>query len=216
MNLQQVLHYRDNCILCQRPLTYFVPEYPKLNFWEDVNGFHLRSGHKSGIAMDFNFDGTYRRNKRHYKIYSQVLKIIKGCQECQNLSEKLNQPMIDSTWLSSIRTNIVMKSRSPVSFSHTSLNNLKSKECAYTFQLEGTAKDYSVNLNYDKVRYCDKDQFFHIDTYYHTGTSILHHARFDQTVDNIFALRIPSTVSLTNVKTVEQYVNKCKMLMLFS
>jgi hypothetical protein len=219
MDLQQILSHRDYCILCQKKLIYFIPQYPKLKFHTDEKGFHIRSDSKSGIAIDLNYDGTYHRNKRNYKIYKEPITIIKGCQECYQISQ--TPPKDKSGKLISrpiAMTSIAMKPTTlPMSF-HTSLGNIKSKECAYAFSFYfmGDNSSYNIHLQYDVIRHYDEEEFYHLDTSYFTKTSTMHHASFEKTLDQIFTLRLPNIVNLSNVKTTDQYLNKCRTIMTFS
>jgi hypothetical protein len=195
MNLQQVLSYRDTCFICQEKLVYFLPGYPNLVFLTDDKGFYIRSGHKQGIKMDFNFDGSYQRNKRNYNIYQSILDIRKHCINCP-LPIKISDIKDQETIIT--------------------VNSILNKEYYYTFTIYQLENTYEVMFNWEAARYRDGQQFFHIYNNHYVNKGELHHATFDKSLEDILHLNLPNTINLTNVKNIEDFTNKCKLLINFS
>jgi hypothetical protein len=201
MDLQQVLHYRDNCIICQKELTYSIPSYRGLNFSVDDKRFYL--SHKGSPALSVYFDNEtvveteYRGYKRniYHKIFTDPLQIIKGCRDCQGT---------------------LPTGSGLVNTYHTTLNNIKGKECSYTFSIGQASKKYFANLQFEVVRFHDDEQFYHIDSSHQANTSMLHHGAFDLKLENIFYLNLPSVINLSSIKDLDSYIKKCKTIMLFS
>jgi hypothetical protein len=211
MDLKEILNYRNNCIICKNKMVYVIKNYPNLVFKTDKKGFHINSGNnflpKSGIQLDFNFDGSFYRNKRNYKIYTEPLQIVKMCRTCP-------VPAIDFTY-----KNFLLKSTNPIGLTNSfiaSLNNVKNLECFYTFQLTGGVDIYSRHINYDIIRYHDKDSFYHVELSYLTNSSILYYGNFHNKVDDILIIHIPSIVSLANINSIEDFIKKYKLLITFS
>jgi hypothetical protein len=207
MDLQQVLHYRDNCVICQKELTYFIPDYPQLDFSVDDKRFYL--SHKDKPALSVNFDNEimvevgYRNKYKHHEIFKDPLRIIKGCKNCQ--SEYVFRRDAWETPLNRIHNTY-----------HTSLNNIKAKECSYTFSICQASKKYFANLQFEVIRFHDDKQFYHIDSSHQGNVSALHHASFDAKLEDIFYLNLSSVVNLSNIKDLDSYIKKCRTIMLFS
>lgn len=203
MDLQQILSHRDACFICQEKLIYSLPLYPNLKYSTDSEGFHIRSGHDRGIRMDFNFDGSYRRNKRNYSIYKDVLRLRKICLNC-----------FDPT------AGVAVNRKGSVYSTDLTPNNIGYKEYSYCFNLEQQGDRYAVALTCETARYRGDEEFFHVyvnhGSYGHLPHSQLHHANLDKKIDDILNLRIPSAINLSNVNTVEEFVNKCRTIVNFS
>ena len=197
MNLQAILSHRTNCLICGNEMKCHAPEYPKLLFYIDEKGMKITSGHsKHGIRMFFGFDGKYTRTKQNYKIYQEPLIITKHCDECYR--GKI-EPFASTQHF------------------FTSINNMKSKKCLYGFQIMVDARgNYDSLLNYELVKYHDNKAFYHLDTSYLSGSSVLHHGNFVGSIEDVLILRIPSVVNLGNVKNIDQFLSKYKMYMLMS
>lgn len=219
MDLQSILSHRTNCLICGSEMKLHAPEYPRLVFYVDEKGMKINSSHtKHGIRMFFGFDGKYTRTKQNYKIYREPISITKQCDTClsgnSHTVEFTNTPR-----------NIRLKGRTP-SWStmssvrqqlFTSINNMKSKDCAYRFQIMGDAEgNYDGALNYEVVRHYDDDRFWHMDTSFVTGNSILHHGSFNGTLEDIMTLHIPAVMNITNMQNIDQFLSKFKMYMLMS
>jgi hypothetical protein len=209
MDLQQALNHRQNCILCQKPLTYIIPEYPNLQFQFNDFGLYIRSGHKAGIRMEFNYDGSYNKNKRHYKIYNEPISIVKTCQECQNHN-------IPKSWQNTHNSVRQHKKFSVGTVAPTSLNNMRLKECSYGFRLYGQNNTFSCDLTYEVVRHYDEQQFYHVFNSFTNNFGSLHQAPFNGSIDQIFSLNCHNLINLNQVLTLEDYIRKCKLLMCFS
>ena len=200
MDLQQVLHYRDNCIICQKELTCFIPAYPQLDFSADDERFYLSYKGKPGLSVNFDDETMIEvgcRNKyKYHEIFAAPMQIIKGCRECQS-SLCAARPELTNSY-------------------HTSLNNIKGTECSYTFSICQASKKYFANLQFEVIRFHDDKQFYHIDSSHQANNSMLHHASFDSKLENIFYLNLSSVINLSNIKTLEDYIKKFRTLMLFS
>jgi hypothetical protein len=192
MDLQKILSHRETCFICQEKLTYSIPLHPNLIFSTDNEGFHIRSGHKQGIKMNFNFDGTYQRNKKDYKIYQSALAINKNCRNCSSSTQ-----------------NIYVENE-------ITINNIMSREYGYSFIIDRLKNNYVATLNWETVRYRDDQQFFHIYNNHYAHSGEIHHATLDKNVKDIFNLRMPSPINLSNINNVEEYINKCKIIINFS
>lgn len=217
MDLKDIIDRRNNCLICGSQMNYYIPDYPKLQFSIFEKGLRIHSGHNRGIMMLFSFDGTYQRNKRHYAIYNSPITITKKCDICSANCE----PALDEKIAKSIRfsTLFAIKNRSLSlpGTNYTNINNMKNKECYYTFQLMGGAEgDYGCNLKHETVRYHNEEAFWHVDTSFITDSTIIHHSNFDARLDQIMMLRIPAAMNLNNLKTPQQLIDKCQMYVTMS
>jgi hypothetical protein len=221
MNLKEILHHRDQCLVCQSPMEYHCVDYPNLEYHVSDTCFSIKSGNTSrGIKMKFHFDGKYERGNQNYKIYKQInfrstpLQIIKACKNC----------LVEDT--SAVKTNLVkdvtgrigqLKPRSWNQDLFTVINNLKIRGCGYKFQITGGAEgNYDSILNYETTRYHDEKSFWHVDTSFVDGTSELCHGKFSGGLDDILIIKIPHPVNLNNVQNIEQFLNKIKTYIMIS
>lgn len=214
MNLQEALNYRQNCLICQRPLKMTIPRHTNLSISIHEGGLRIKSGHKAGIMMLFGFDGTFQRNKRDYSIYHKPLEIWLGCHVC--LSSYTDEP------ISCIYTNgniiHIHKNRSAgYTTKYMSLENLKNSGCLFTFMLHSNSSmsGYELQPLADLVRYCDGEAFYHWTTYFDRNTTKLESGKFFETLDDMFSLTVPST-SLAGTHNKDEFLKKFKLYTLFS
>jgi hypothetical protein len=192
MNLQQILSHRNTCFICQSKLIYFNNSYPKLVYTTDAKGFHIHSRHKQGIAMHFNFDGSFSFGEREYKIYREAtISIIKQCPNCREPGNAFPGY-------------------------HTTLSNIKKKEYAYHISLIPKGNTHRSVLGWEAARYHDDQQFFHVDTYHPSYHSELRHATFDKKIEDIFTVSLTSPINLSNINTIDEFTNKCRTVINFS
>lgn len=226
MNLQEILSHRSNCLICGEEMNFHAPDYPNLTFHVNKSGMKIQSGHtKHGIQMFFGFDGKYTKTKQDYKIYREPISIIRSCGNCHghqnNQSLEFSSVPKRLLKMKSRSTNLSFQGSPIINLStgqyFTSLDNLKSKGCAYRFQLMGDAEgNYDGSLNYEIIRYYNEKSFWHVDTSYVGDSSILHYGDFSGHVEDILSLRIDSTVNLNSVQNTDQLISKLKMYMLMS
>src|SRR5271156_2172360 len=166
MDLESIVKYRDECIICCRKLKFYTKDHKNLQFDVNKHGFRIKSGaHESGIRMQFNFDGTYQRNKRSYKIYDEKLTIFRYCAHCQ---KKAPKPPTEAPTIAAQAPNFGFISYKHYTLNYgssgvSSLNNMKNLECNYCFRINGYDNTYDVVMNHDSVRYYNDEYFYHID-----------------------------------------------------
>ena len=214
MNLQEILSYRDRCILCDRPMVMRIKEYPKLSITQNDEGLRIRSGHKDGVRLSFGFDGKYERNKRNYKIHAGPVFIQKRCQFHPLYGMHVTAPGNGKL--------IKLKSRSvgltTITNFGTTLDSLKDLTCQYGFTLFGDSQgNYDANLTTDFIYWHDDKEFWHVNTYFSSGYTQIYHSTYEDTVDDVMRtrLQIPA-VNLKNVKNKDQLIEKLKLYTLFS
>src|ERR1700686_3715585 len=101
--------------------------------------------------------------------------------------------------------------------SASTFDNIKNKQCFYSFNLCLTMnKTFEVLMENDVIRYYDDNQFYHINTSYEFNSSTLYHSTFDKPLQDIFTLTLPNVINLNNVKTIDNFIDKCKLLMIMS
>ena len=163
--------------------------------------------------MSFGFNGSFQRNERNYKIYKSPLIISKYCSLCRE-----NTAVVNALSSLSATPNIILKSRSVGRTTQlgTTFNNMKELECSYVFQIMGFNQKYSVNMNHESIRYNDEESFYHTDTSFISGTTIITHSKFSSSINDILTLRIANPVNFSKITSAEQFVDKCKKLILFS
>lgn len=207
MNLKEYLDYRNKCVICQKKLMTIVDKHPNLFVTVYENSIRISSRPKNGICMFFNFDGSYRRGKRYYKIYGEPLKIIKYCKDCcQESDEEL--------------CIIKFKSRS-IGYTtmypyYSSIDNIKKLHCSYSIDLRAlTSNHYSTSLKNEIIRYFDGYRFHHVMTDFSNELTVIHTAKFEQKLEDMLVLRLPAT-NLSKSTNTDQLIDKVKLLTLFS
>jgi hypothetical protein len=220
MNLKEILHRRDICIFCQSPLTYYCVNYPNLSYQVTENYFRISSPFKNtGVLITFEFDGKYTKCKRNLELFKENIEIIKSCVPCISKSNGNNaDTKLVKTALSEMTQLRPLSKRINTEY-HTALNNLMFKQCAYKFQIMDTyaAKDtYASVLTYEITRYYDEHSFWHLDTSFVTNSSVICYGNWNDTLDQVLNLKMPYPVNVVNVKNTEQFLQKCKTLILMS
>lgn len=216
MDLKEILNHRTACVFCQGPMDFFCTEYPNMGYEATDSYFKLFSPFKNtGTVATFHFDGKFEKAKRYYKLYKSPIEIIRVCKACLNKSEDAT----DTNLYKDTKGQLMqLKART---WSHLTLdqamNSIKRMECSYKFRIMGDSQgNYDTNLVFESIKYFDKDAFWHIDTDFTRGTSVLNHSTWESTLDRILNFKIPETINLTNIKTLEQFMSKFKMIMLMS
>ena len=231
MDLQEIINHRSHCLICGNRMKFELQSKTDLIIKDNDKGLIIRSNNNPTALMFFGFDGKYQMSKRNHSIYKHPLHIIKRCRKCKAASPK-NQnrneiiSVVPQTYIPPIysTTNIITKSRSlgattmGVALNNfTNLNNMKSRECSYAFQIMGDAEgNYAGGMNHEDIKYHDADQFWHISNSYVMGASTLTHGRFDASLMDVMTLQIPALVNLNGLKTKEEFLSKFKMYMLMS
>jgi hypothetical protein len=192
MNLQEILSYRDTCLICQSQLTYYAPNFPHLLLSADQEGFHVSSSSKA-VKINFRMDGTYHCNRRKSKVYEQSLWIIKGCRACSSVI----------SWTESPRHNYTLPS-------------LLIDQCLYSFGLKMMEDHkYEVSMVFELVQYHNQTEFYTVDVI-DSQDSYVQHGIFANRVDQIFSLSTPYAINLSGIRDVDGFIGKCKTLITFS
>jgi hypothetical protein len=179
-----------------------VTNYPKLSITQNDGGLKIRSGHKDGVYLNFGFDGKYERNKRNYKIYAGPVYIQKRC----NFHPLIGKGSIP----------VILKPRSIGIATGTTLDNMTDTSCQYEFSLFGDSQgNYGANMTAEYLYWHDDKEFWHVNTYFSPGYTMLYHASFEQKLDDVLRLKIPAA-NLKNVKNKDQLIEKMKLYTLFS
>jgi hypothetical protein len=201
MNLKEILDYRNNCLICNRPLKFKIRKYPKLSISQTDEGLKIQSENKNGVYLLLKYDGTYDRNKRNYKIYSNPIFIDRTCPHHMR-----GEP-----------DTVVTAYRGGVGNAvDTSLGNLRELAYSYQFTVLGDAnKNYDAHLHQEIAHYYDHESFWHINTRFYAKMSSVFHAEWGQKLSAILHLNLPS-IDLKNIRNVEQMISKVKLYTLFS
>lgn len=201
MNLQEILNYRSCCLICNRPLKFKIKKYPKLSVGQTEEGLKIQSANKNGVFLFLKYDGTYERNKRNYKIYSNPLFIEKICTHHMR-----GEPHTIMTTYRGGSTNAV----------DTSLGNLRETAYSYMFTILGDSeKNYDAHLHQEVTHYSDYEAFWHVNTRFYDKTSTVYHAEWGKKLSEVMYLKLPA-INLKSVQNVDQLISKIKLYTLFS
>jgi hypothetical protein len=221
MNLQEILNYRNKCLICQREMVLGYTGTPKLKVSNTTKGLRISSSHKDGIKFLLNPDGTYQRGERWYDIYdSCMILLTKSCPVCYSSIYPPNS-------LNSKNPVIIMKLRSVGATSMAGAVNsyfqsggaffdsIKKQSCFYSFTVDMDGQsNYQTTLTMECIRYCDSVQFWHANTDFSKGTT-LYNAEFTDKLEDMLSLHLP-IVNMSNIKDTDEFVNKFKIYSLFS
>lgn len=202
MNLQEILSYRDKCIICDRPLVMKVSRYPKLSIDVTDDGLKIKSAHPNGVYLFFKYDGTFDIGKRNYKVYNGPIHIIKRCMFHPQKSGPVT----------------ILKSRSLglSTGTGTTMDNLKDLTCQYEFFLFGDAEgNYSGDLHTEWLYYHDEESFWQVNTWFGSDKTHIYSAKFLDRFSDMLQLKVPAT-NMRGVQTIQQLIGKIKMYTLFS
>lgn len=201
MNLKEILDYRSDCLICSRPLKFRIKKYPKLSIDQTDEGLRIQSSHKNGVYLLLKYDGTYDRNKRNYKIYSNPIFIEKICPHHMR-----GEPDTVMTTYRGGSVNAV----------DTSLGNLR--ELAYSYMFTTmcvSGEKYDAHLHQEVAHYNDYEAFWHVNTRFYAQMSSIFHAEWGQKINEVMHLNLPA-IDLKNVRNTEQMISKIKLYTLFS
>ncbi len=223
MNLQEVLTYRSQCLICDRKLETKSLDLAGISLTRTNEGLlaELFSKDKN-YSVYFKNDGTYERMKRWNNVYVKPLAILRECPKCIPKIDIVE----DKVTLSAPQPpHILLKSRSvgattttgAALLMATTLNSLKDLRCAYTFELFGDSEgNFESTLNWEDIRFCTKTDFYHIKTNFKEGKTWIKSGNFKKdTIETIVSMDVPA-VKTTNITTKEKLVEKLKLYNLFS
>lgn len=188
MNLQEILEYRDNCIHCGRQLVMHIDGYPKLLIEKDDKKLTIKSNKTNGVFLNFNFDGTYERNKRTYEIHNRQIYVRKYCH--------FHMPQLKE-------------------FNGTSINDIKDTSCCYNFTLQAKGNTYEAYMDYEGLGWHNDIEFWAVDVFYWDDTTHIYHGLYSKTIADVLHMKLP-IMNLRSVKNQEQYLNKLKLYATFS
>lgn len=215
MDLQQLLDYREKCIICQKTMIYKFAGGPRLKVSPTSKGLQIRSGHKHGIRYHFKFDGTYTRGIKWYDIYAAPIGVTKHCPTCRSDVSPGTLGSIIRLKSRSVGMTTMTGALTTYMNAHSSLDNIKKQGCSYSFYFYGDSKgNYDIKQTTEYIRYCNDEEFYHINTDFMKG-STLHHARFEDNLADTLTLHIP-VANMSAVKNIDQLINKFKLYTLFS
>lgn len=202
MNLQQVLNYHNNCIICQAEMEIKSPDLAGVRLTVTEDGLEVKTGHKD-INVFFNYDGTYHKMKRWNALYAKPLQVLKECPSCV--------PEIE---VDGKKVRIQYK---PRSVGATTLLQSKDLHFAYTFSLFGDDDGYfDANLDWEDVKFYNKHNFYHINTKFsEKRTWLLHGVNEKDGEANVNSISFPA-IFTTNVNDISQLLNKLKLYNVFS
>jgi hypothetical protein len=202
MDLQQILNYRTNCLICQTPMSYADSGKPNINFWDDEKGFHIRR--HTAIRVDLNFDGTYFGSNKSLKRCDDLV-FTKVCRACEDASD-ITPPV-----------HFIMKSRS---IGATTIDELINKQirCRYSFRTVFQQNTYSMELVGESIAYNEGNKFSCIDTFFNRNNSVMMSGNYSSTIRDIINSRvnIPTAINLSKIKNLQEYLNKYNLLLTFS
>ena len=188
MNLQDILNYRETCVHCGRQLIMHIDDYPKLFIEQEKDKLSIKSNKPNGVFLNFNFDGTYERNKRTYEIHKRELYIRKYCH--------FHMPHLKE-------------------FIGTSIDDIKDISCGYNFTLQSSNGTYTANMDYEGIAWHNDVEFWALDTFHAEDASHIYHGLYAKTIADALHLHLP-VMNLSAVKTEEQFLNKMRLYALFS
>lgn len=225
MNLQEVLDYRTNCIICQKEM--IIQLEPKKT-WTSIKpeGLKIKTSKTSGYFL-FGFDGKFSRNNQKPGAYHKFpLLFTKRCPTCNPRNKKGNSKKGANIPPPATRP-IKLKSRSvgPTTMVQTiishfqnspSIDNIKNVSCYYTFSLEMKSQDeYDIKLMNEQIRYPSEEAFHHVYTDFVKNKTSLSYGFFNKSIYDVLHLESTSKM-LNQIKTKEDLMSKFKLYQLFS
>ena len=200
MNLEEVLNYRNHCLICGQKMELKVLDLAGVKLQQTDTGLMLETSLVSQ-AVHFNFDGTYQKMKHWNSLYVKPLNLLKECPTC--IPEDLmgrNNP-------------IVYK---PRSVGMTTLARFKEKRCAYTFNLFGDSEgNFDSNLDWEDVKFFQEQKFYQMKTNFSDDTSEILMGTNEYGFDGLLRMSLPA-LHIKNIGSTEQFIDKIKLFNLFS
>jgi len=209
MNLQEALDYRSKCIICQRDLVLKGSNESIVTL--STEGLRVREGSN----YLFKYDGTYDRGK----FYKKPALIKVQCPVC--ISDVMPAKAIKikgrSAGMTTMSAAISKFFEEDYMGARTTLDDLKKQGYCYKFECAvDNAGKYEVKLLSEYIRYCNKEEFWHLNTNFNDDSKTdLHHGRYENTLNGMLTLHLPA-VNTSNIKTKEQFISKFKLYTLFS
>lgn len=190
MNLQEILDYRSNCIHCDRPLVMHIDGYPKLFIEQHADKLTIKSNKPNGVYLNFNYDGTYERNKRTYEIHKRPIYIRKYCHFHMPLSLKGE-------------------------FQGTTINDLKEISCCYNFSLQGIGNTYVAYMEYEGACWHNDIEFWALDTFYPEKVTHIYRGFYSKTIGDMLHLELP-IMNISSSKNQAHLHDRIKLYTTFS
>lgn len=191
MNLQEILNYRNNCIVCNRKM-----ELSSINFTlkETDDGVLVKSKSKNN-HINFHYNGIYKYSEKANlkNIDTKPLYVLKECPHC------------------------IGKGKNKRTLIKSSLNNLKSFRCAYAFKIfYDVDGNFTCKLSWEDIKFYHSNEFYHCLTDFDKNESSIKSGNFQSdTIDSIIRINVP-IVNTNKFLNKEVLINKIKLYNLFS
>lgn len=205
MNFEEVLNYRNHCLICGLKMETKALDLAGLTLNLVEDGLLVETGLK-GVAVHFKYDGTYVKMQKWNELYVKPMSILKECPKCL--------PQIDFDRRG--RTRVHYKSRG---LGATTLMQLQDLRCAYTFSLFGDSQgNFGANLDWEDIKFHEDGIFYHIKTHWPDNSTELLSGSFNDKSDAIgdpFRMTLPA-INTSGCHNKGQMISKLKLYNLFS
>lgn len=212
MNLQQIISYRETCLICQNKLIYHIissdvgfglrfvqEEYGLRGFYVEYNlekSNLEKFSYQTVDAIKLNIDGTFQVNELinisdlipNFNLY-----MLKHCSICmdKNCFEKINQ--------------------------NSNVYNIRNTEYGYFFNIKFDKQNsFECSLGTEIIKYNNIKNIYYLANHHDLGSSFMLTLDSKYSMSEAFYRTLASTVNLNNIKNIEQYLNKFKTLVSFS
>lgn len=191
MNLQEILNYRTDCLICQSSMVN-ICDGSSSRLKETTEGLLIKSGNTL-----LKHDGTFTCTSELWRNI-QDLEVDRVCSQC--------------------KYEIVLKGRNvgATTMSQTTLNNIKNKACGYRFIIcLESDRTYKTYLDKEFYKYHDDINFYHVDTDFINNISHITYGKFKNKIGEHGKLTLPK-IDLSHINDILKFVDKIRTYILFS
>jgi hypothetical protein len=233
MNLQQVLEYREQCLICHQPmmLTYLPEDAEKgMHCFVNENGLRVRHQNSRDIFYLFSFSGRVLKGKRDFGVgYKTPFHFIKQCPSCKpqyftDDTITVKSRSVGATTVQAALTSYFSGMSVPYSNTswssttgrYTSMVKANVRVCGYTFVIVGEKeRTFRIEMQKETIKYAGDNAFYHISTNFTDNKTIIQYGLYSSSPDEILKIETASR-DMSHLKTRQDLVGKLKLYNLFS
>jgi hypothetical protein len=186
MNLREALNYRTHCVFCQNKLSYYLTS--NIGYMDTTFYEDYFGLHIKDSIRDIiiHWDGHHKDD-----FFSPIC-LVRGCMRCSKCYPK------------------------DLATFEMSLNSTKQIECSYSIKLSPGA-NHAVNCKIisETFRYADDKRFFQLWNGFELGADF-YHSSFSKPISDILSIKLNVGVNTEQIKTTEQFINRCNTIINFS
>lgn len=203
MNLQEVLNYRNSCIICGRKMILRSQDLLRLDITVSENGLVIKTGHKN-IGIHFKNDGTYQKNTKFSKLLIDPFILVKECPTCRKGKSG------SSTYF--------FKSRSAgfSSVAKSTLDSLKDSVNYYTIDICGNDDGtFTCHIDEECIKYHDGEAFWHAAAKHQEDETKLTHGFYQDKFGDVFTMKLPLW-NTSKLRDINHFLDRYKTFIIFS